>query len=229
MCVYPCSGYINYGYLNKCAIDTLLRACEISCSCFYYVFDHHSCLQIAPLCSYICMLGVAPLFSEGIVFLIQEILKSKQSAAPGSSTFLLSELDTRLRETLSEWFTPQLMELQHITWESPCDILEKVSDYEAVHRLRHWKDLKHRVGSNRRCFIFTHKAIPREPIVVLHVALTSEPSRSIQVIGKHIAGNVSHPLMHYRNFWTGHRRKTRILVMPFSIQYQLLRKVHLNL
>ncbi|XP_064404931.1 malonyl-CoA decarboxylase, mitochondrial-like isoform X2 [Halichondria panicea] len=122
----------------------------------------------------------------GIKFLVDlrgdllEILKSKQSAAPGSSTFLLSELDTRLRETLSEWFTPQLMELQHITWESPCDILEKISDYEAVHRLRHWKDLKHRVGSNRRCFIFTHKAIPREPIVVLHVALTSEPSSSIQ-------------------------------------------------
>ena len=149
----------------------------------------YCCLQInvrlMPCCGladflYSCF-QVVPLFYILLVFLIQTILKSKQSAAPGSSTFLLSDLDTRLRETLSEWFTPQLMELQHITWESPCDILEKISDYEAVHRLRHWKDLKHRVGPNRRCFIFTHKAIPREPIVVLHVALTSQPSSSIQV------------------------------------------------
>lgn len=73
------------------------------------------------------------------------------------------------------------MKLRHVTWQSPCDILEKVSEYEAVHPLRHWKDLKHRVGKNRRCFIFTHKAIPRDPIVVLHAALTSEPSSKIQV------------------------------------------------
>ncbi len=109
-------------------------------------------------------------------------MKNKQSAAPGSSVFLLSELDNHLREIMTEWFTPRLMDLQHITWESPCDILERISEYEAVHRLRHWKDLKHRVGPNRRCFIFTHKAIPREPIVVLHVALTSKPSTSIQVM-----------------------------------------------
>ena len=57
----------------------------------------------------------------------------------------------------------------------------QISQYEAVHPLRHWKDLKHRVGPNRRCFIFTHRAIPREPIMVLHAALTSQPSSSIQV------------------------------------------------
>ena len=30
-----------------------------------------------------------------------------------------------------------------------------ISDCEAVHPLRHWKDLKHCVSSHRRCFIFT--------------------------------------------------------------------------
>ena len=102
----------------------------------------------------------------------------KKSNAP---TYLLEELNIHLKSVLSQWFSPQLMKLRHVTWQSPCDILEKVSEYEAVHPLRHWKDLKHRVGRNRRCFIFTHKAIPREPIVVLHAALTREPSSKIQV------------------------------------------------
>ena len=97
------------------------------------------------------------------------------------STDQLSELNVHLKSVLGQWFSPQLMELYQVTWQSPCDILEKVSAYEAVHPLRHWKDLKHRVGKNRRCFIFTHKAIPREPIVVLHAALTSAPSSSVQV------------------------------------------------
>lgn len=110
-------------------------------------------------------------------------------------TRLLAELNVHLKSVLSQWFSPQLMELYHVTWESPCDILEKVSEYEAVHPLRHWKDLKHRVGKNRRCFIFTHKAIPREPIVVLHAALTSEPSNKIQVswINTLITGNFIGP------------------------------------
>ena len=109
----------------------------------------------------------------------QSTIKSlKESKRP---IHLLTELNVHLKSVLSQWFSPQLMELTQVTWESPCDILEKVSLYEAVHPLRHWKDLKHRVGQNRRCFIFTHKAIPREPIVVLHAALTSGPSNRIQV------------------------------------------------
>ena len=91
------------------------------------------------------------------------------------------ELSQHLKETLGQWFTPQLLDLCQVTWQSPCDLLEKISSYEAVHPLRHWKDLKHRLGANRRCFVFMHKAIPREPIVILHVALTREPSSSIQV------------------------------------------------
>ena len=110
---------------------------------------------------------------------LQSTIKSLKELK--SPTHLLAELNVHLKTVLSQWFSPQLMELTQVTWESPCDIMEKVSLYEAVHPLRHWKDLKHRVGRNRRCFIFTHKAIPREPIVVLHAALTSGPSNRIQV------------------------------------------------
>lgn len=47
----------------------------------------------------------------------------------------------------------------------------KISDYEAIHPMRNWLDLKRRVGPYRRCYIFTHPSMPREPIVVLHTAL----------------------------------------------------------
>ena len=57
----------------------------------------------------------------------------------------------------------------------------QISDYEAVHPIRNWTDLKQRVGDYRRCFVYTHNAMPREPVVVLHTALTDHISSSIQV------------------------------------------------
>ena len=57
----------------------------------------------------------------------------------------------------------------------------QISDYEAVHPIRSWSDMKQRVGSYRRCFVFTHNAMPQEPVVVLHTALTNEISSSIHV------------------------------------------------
>ena len=129
----------------------------------------------------------------------------------------LSEMNSHLRSILAQWFSVGLLDLHKVTWETPCDIMEKVttpppppprhpfkgdpqylkllplppspspspihqiSQYEAVHPFRHWRDLKHRVGPNRRCFAFSHRAFPRDPIVVLHAALTREAAYSIQV------------------------------------------------
>lgn len=101
----------------------------------------------------------------------------------GSSDPLLLEMSQRLKDMMCQWFMPQLLELRQVTWESPCDLLEKVGSYEAVHPLRHWKELKHRLGPNRRCFVFMHRSLPREPVVILHVALTREPASSIKVYG----------------------------------------------
>lgn len=53
--------------------------------------------------------------------------------------------------------------------------------YEAVHPIRNWADLKRRVGPYRRCYAFIHAAMPGEPLVVLHVALTEDISDNIQV------------------------------------------------
>ncbi|XP_052830206.1 malonyl-CoA decarboxylase, mitochondrial isoform X1 [Octopus bimaculoides] len=93
-------------------------------------------------------------------------------------------LNYSLRELLSLWFSVGLLNLQRITWQSPCDMVQKISEYEAVHPIRNWTDLKRRVGSYRRCFVFIHNAMPREPVVVLHTALTDTIPSSIHSIIK---------------------------------------------
>ena len=89
-----------------------------------------------------------------------------------------------LRDLLSLWFAVGFLSLERITWRSACDMLQKISDYEAVHPIRSWSDLHRRVGAYRRCFVFTHNSMPREPVVVLHTALTSSISDNIQVGGR---------------------------------------------
>nr|XP_033700358.1 malonyl-CoA decarboxylase, mitochondrial isoform X2 [Tursiops truncatus] len=53
---------------------------------------------------------------------------------------------------------------------------------EAVHPVKNWTDMKRRVGPYRRCYFFSHCSTPGEPLIILHVALTSEISSSIQTI-----------------------------------------------
>lgn len=120
----------------------------------------------------------------GLKFLLdmREDLLNILSVPSVGTPYNLANLNTHLREILAQWFSVEFLQLHNINWRSPCDIMEKVSQYEAVHPVRSWKDLKHRVGQNRRCFIFIHPAMPREPLVVLHTALTEEPSDNIQAL-----------------------------------------------
>lgn len=60
--------------------------------------------------------------------------------------------------------------------------LWQISEYEAVHPVRSWTDIRQRVGPYRRCFVYTHNSMPDEPLVVLHVALTKEISDSVKNI-----------------------------------------------
>ncbi|XP_054896043.1 malonyl-CoA decarboxylase, mitochondrial isoform X2 [Poeciliopsis prolifica] len=124
----------------------------------------------------------------GVKFLVDlradllEILASKASENPH-----IRDLNGTLKSLLSKWFAVGLLRLERITWQSPCEILQKISQYEAVHPVRNWTDLKRRVGPNRRCYAFTHSAMPGEPLVVLHVALTEDISDNIQSIVREFA------------------------------------------
>ena len=74
---------------------------------------------------------------------------------------LLAALDADLRGLLAAWFDIGFLELQRIDWNSPAALLEKLVDYEAVHAIRSWRDLKNRLDSDRRCYAFFHPRMPR--------------------------------------------------------------------
>ncbi|KAF2350032.1 Malonyl-CoA decarboxylase N-terminal [Trinorchestia longiramus] len=111
------------------------------------------------------------------LLVLQSNLNSEDDAGAA-----VRELDATLRELLSLWFTVGLLQLARVTWESSCSMLQKISEYEAVHPVRNWTDLKRRVGQYRRCFVFTHSCMPSEPLVVLHTFLTDSISGSMNLI-----------------------------------------------
>ncbi len=92
----------------------------------------------------------------------------------------LAVLDRELESRLTAWFDVGFLELQRITWHSPASLLEKLIQYEAVHEIRSWSDLRNRLGSDRRLYAFFHPRMPQEPLIFVEVALTKELSGNIQ-------------------------------------------------
>ncbi|XP_059523231.1 oxidative stress-induced growth inhibitor 1 isoform X3 [Myotis daubentonii] len=90
------------------------------------------------------------------------------------------EMNGVLKGMLTEWFSSGFLNLERVTWHSPCEVLQKISESEAVHPVKNWMDIKQRVGPYRRCYFFSHCSTPEEPLVILHVALTSDISSNIQ-------------------------------------------------
>ncbi len=93
---------------------------------------------------------------------------------------LLKPLDRELETRLSAWFDVGFLELQRITWTSPAALLEKLVQYEAVHEIRSWDDLKNRLDSDRRCYAFFHPRMPLEPLIFVQVALLEEVADNVQ-------------------------------------------------
>lgn len=93
---------------------------------------------------------------------------------------LLKPLDRELEARLSAWFDVGFLELQRITWLSPAALLEKLVQYEAVHEIRSWDDLKNRLDSDRRCYAFFHPRMPLEPLIFVQVALLEELADNVQ-------------------------------------------------
>ena len=94
----------------------------------------------------------------------------------------LRSLDRELESRLSAWFDVGFLELQRITWNSPAALLEKLIQYEAVHEIRSWSDLKNRLDSDRRCYAFFHPRMPMEPLIFVEVALTDHLADNVQTL-----------------------------------------------
>ncbi|XP_069758300.1 malonyl-CoA decarboxylase, mitochondrial isoform X2 [Narcine bancroftii] len=139
--------------------------------------------RYAPLIGRICRLD------DGVKFVVElraDVLRWLHSGLAEQPLPEAREMNGILKTLLSSWFSIGFLKLEHVTWQSSCELLQKISEYEAVHPVRSWTDIKRRVGPYRRCYVFTHSAMPGEPLVVLHVALTDNISKSIQGEFPHI-------------------------------------------
>ncbi len=116
---------------------------------------------------------------EGIKFLVdmRADLLTLMKANPA-----LQPLEADLKQLLITWFDIGLLDLRQITWEAPASLLEKLVNYEAVHHIRSWGDLKNRLDSDRKCYAFFHPKMPGEPLIFVEIALTNTLSDTIEVL-----------------------------------------------
>ncbi len=92
----------------------------------------------------------------------------------------LKDVDMDIKHLLSSWFNRGFLEVQEINWRTPAVILEKLIEYEAVHEIQGWDDLRRRLDQDRRCFAFFHPALPDEPLIFVEVALVKGLASAVQ-------------------------------------------------
>ena len=89
-------------------------------------------------------------------------------------------IDSDLEHLFGSWFNRGFLTLERIDWYTPAVVLEKLIEYEAVHEIQGWEDLRRRLAADRRCFAFFHPALPHEPLIFIEVAFTKGMSASIE-------------------------------------------------
>ena len=94
----------------------------------------------------------------------------------------LKALEHDFRQLLASWFDVGFLELERISWDHPASLLEKLIEYEAVHEIRGWEDLKNRLETDRRFFAFFHPRMPDEPLIFVQVALVTGLAESVDTL-----------------------------------------------
>jgi malonyl-CoA decarboxylase len=125
----------------------------------------------------------------------QELFRRLNMASGGTRVLvemrsrLLHEIDQNpqwkpiaadLAHLFASWFNRGFLVLRRIDWRTPAVILEKLIQYEAVHQIHGWDDLRRRLEADRGCYAFFHPALPDEPIIFIEVALTRGLSDRVQ-------------------------------------------------
>ncbi len=116
---------------------------------------------------------------NGFIFLkdMREVLLKYQKEVPR-----LKKLDNDIKSILKTYFDVNLLKLKEINWSSPASILERLIKYEAVHKIKSWKHLKHRLFSDHKMFGFFHPTMPEDPIIFVEVALVRGLADNIQKV-----------------------------------------------
>lgn len=89
-------------------------------------------------------------------------------------------LENELQTLLASWFDVGMLELRRISWDSPASLLEKLIQYEAVHAIRSWEDLRNRVADHRRCYAFFHPRMDKVPLIFVEVSFSEDMADNVQ-------------------------------------------------
>ena len=118
----------------------------------------------------------------------QELFRRFNMAAGGTATLVTMRrellktlashperagIDADLSHLFRSWFNRGFLNLQRIDWRTSALVLERLIEYEAVHQIQGWGDLRRRLEADRRCYAFFHPALPDEPLIFIEVALAS--------------------------------------------------------
>ena len=118
-------------------------------------------------------INIAPNGIEAIVAIRTDLLNALERHPH------LNAVDADLRRLLTSWFNRGFLRLHRIDWRTSATILEKLIDYENVHEIQSWDDLRRRLASDRRCFAFFHPALPEEPLIFVEAAIVKGISPEI--------------------------------------------------
>ncbi|RUO97216.1 malonyl-CoA decarboxylase [Hyphomicrobium sp.] len=131
----------------------------------------------SPRLEFFRRLNLAPGATAEIVSLRADLVRHIKSDEA------LAGVDRDLERLLTSWFNRGFLVLRRIDWQTPAAILEKIIQYEAVHEIRGWDDLRRRLDpKDRRCFAFFHPALVDEPLIFVEVALTREMPDAISTV-----------------------------------------------
>lgn len=115
---------------------------------------------------------------EGVKFLVDmraELITIKDE------NLQLEAFDREFRDLLASWFDVGFLDLRRITWDAPAVLIEELARHEAVHAIRSWQDIKHRLAAGDRCcYAFIHPQMPNDPLIFVWVALTDGLPNKIQ-------------------------------------------------
>lgn len=91
-----------------------------------------------------------------------------------------SGIDSDLQHLFRSWFNGGFLVLRRIDWRTSAVVLERLIQYEAVHQIQGWDDLRRRLEADRRCYAFFHPALPEEPLIFIEAALTERVSSTVR-------------------------------------------------
>jgi malonyl-CoA decarboxylase len=119
-------------------------------------------------------MNMAPGGTEMLVALRRRVLKGLKEHPSWSG------IDADLLHLFRSWFNRGFLRLERIDWRTSAIVLEKLIQYEAVHAIQGWPDLRRRLAADRRCYAFFHPQLRDEPLIFIEVALTQGMSAHVQ-------------------------------------------------